>query len=637
MAIISTIGRKALPVRILIGSIYLTLSLGAVSMIYPFLLMLSGTTKSNVDTPEATIIPTFLTNDDALYAKDSEAFFNEELSAYTSSTYDIIPSFRDAIPKKSINKPMIKSWNTFLTTNDLPFYFYNIAYLSVKQSRGTIPLNLRRFKETMSKKYDGDINKLNKALNSDFSSWNSLHLSPEIYFSRTIPFTNPPRPINQALRNFSTTRPISERYYLSITGYYRVQFLQMLYTRDIERYNETHKTNYKSWNDIIFSRRFPTKGTDQEQKDWLDFVRVLLNPIWIKADNEAKPLFQNFLKNKWQDIALLNQIYQSKYNFFDEIPMPNLHSKDIAFADWIAFIQGWGAPDAKKKYQLPEKYIYIDGVDFRFQDYLQTNYKTIATLNKECKTDFKSWTAIMPPQYGTYSMNLMTRKKEVRIEFCKRNIISVLEYVVLHGRGLFNTVVYCLLAIMSALIINPMAAYALSRFKPPSTYKLLLFMMMTMAFPPMVTQIPVFLLLRNFNLLNTFYALILPGMANGYSIFLLKGFFDSLPQELYESAEIDGAGEFRIFWQITMSLSKPILAVIALNAFTLAYSNFIMALLICQDQNMWTIMPWLYQLQQRSTQGVIFASLLIAAIPTFIIFSLCQNIIMRGIVVPVEK
>ncbi|MFA6716985.1 MAG: carbohydrate ABC transporter permease, partial [Victivallaceae bacterium] len=188
-----------------------------------------------------------------------------------------------------------------------------------------------------------------------------------------------------------------------------------------------------------------------------------------------------------------------------------------------------------------------------------------------------------------------------------------------------------------ALIINPLAAYALSRYKPPSAYKILLFLMLTMAFPPMVTQIPIFLMLREFNLLNSFFALILPGIANGYSIFLLKGFFDSLPQELYESAELDGAGEFRIFWQITMSLSKPILAVIGLNAFTLAYSNFMMALLICQDQKMWTLMPWLYQLQQNGSQGVIFASLVIAAIPTFLIFAFCQNIIMRGIVVPVEK
>jgi multiple sugar transport system permease protein len=86
-----------------------------------------------------------------------------------------------------------------------------------------------------------------------------------------------------------------------------------------------------------------------------------------------------------------------------------------------------------------------------------------------------------------------------------------------------------------------------------------------------------------------------------------------------------------------MSLSKPILAVIALRAFTMAYSNFMFAFVTCQDEKMWTLMVWLYQLQQRSGQAVMYASLIIAAIPTFLIFLFCQNIIMRGIVVPSEK
>jgi multiple sugar transport system permease protein len=162
-------------------------------------------------------------------------------------------------------------------------------------------------------------------------------------------------------------------------------------------------------------------------------------------------------------------------------------------------------------------------------------------------------------------------------------------------------------------------------------------MLVTMAFPPMVTQIPVFLQLREFGLLNTFAALVLPGLANGYAIFLLKGFFDSLPRELYEAAQIDGAPEWTMFWHITMSLSKPILAVIALNAFTLAYANFMFALLICQDPDMWTLMVWLYQLQMRSGPGVLYASLILAALPTFLVFLFAQDIILRGIVVPVEK
>ena len=137
--------------------------------------------------------------------------------------------------------------------------------------------------------------------------------------------------------------------------------------------------------------------------------------------------------------------------------------------------------------------------------------------------------------------------------------------------------------------------------------------------------------------MNTFWALILPGMANGFSIFLLKGFFDSLPRELYEAADLDGAGEWTKFWLITMNLSKPVLAVLALGAFTGAYGEFMMALVIIPDQRMWTIMVWLYQLQVGSHATVIYASLVVAAVPTLLVFILCQNLIMRGIVVPSEK
>jgi multiple sugar transport system permease protein len=258
-------------------------------------------------------------------------------------------------------------------------------------------------------------------------------------------------------------------------------------------------------------------------------------------------------------------------------------------------------------------------------------------MNKALDTNYASFDLVDIPQWEYHYGKIMADKARQRWEFATRNFKTVFDYIALQGRGVINTVIYCVLAVLCALTFNPLAAYALSRFQLPSTYKILLFLMLTMAFPQMVTQIPNFLMMRELGLLNTFGALVLPGLANGYSIFLLKGFFDSLPKELYESAMLDGASETRIFLQITMSLSKPILAVIALNAFTHAYSNFMMALLICQDQNMWTLMPWLYQLQQSSCQAVIYASLIIASIPTFLIFMLCQNVIMRGIVVPVEK
>jgi multiple sugar transport system permease protein len=241
------------------------------------------------------------------------------------------------------------------------------------------------------------------------------------------------------------------------------------------------------------------------------------------------------------------------------------------------------------------------------------------------------------PQFAHHAALFREHKADIRRELLTRNFRTVLDYLLFHGRGILNTAVYCTLAVLLALLVNPLAAYALSRFKPSAGPQILLFLLLTMAFPHMVTQIPVFILLRELGLLNTFAALLLPGMASGYSIFLLKGFFDSLPQELYESAQLDGAGEWTLFWRLTMRLSPPILSVIALQAFSVAYANFMYALLICQDPKMWTLMVWLYQLQQRSGPGVVQASLLIAALPTLAVFLACQRVLLRGIVVPVEK
>ena len=83
-----------------------------------------------------------------------------------------------------------------------------------------------------------------------------------------------------------------------------------------------------------------------------------------------------------------------------------------------------------------------------------------------------------------------------------------------------------------------------------------------------------------------------------------------------------------------MNLSKPFLTVIALGAFTGAYANFMMAVIIIPKKDIWTLMVWMYQLQAQSHQSVVYASLVIAAIPIFLVFATCQNISMRGIVVP---
>ncbi|MBL4700734.1 MAG: carbohydrate ABC transporter permease [Phycisphaeraceae bacterium] len=636
MPLISTIGRKSLSVRLLIGSIYLVLTIGSVTMLYPFLLMIAGSTKSNVDINEMRIIPGFLSDDDVLYRKYVEGLFNEYTNNF-KSTYNTEDSkFEVAKVPTQVNDKLVDSWDSFLQRNPLPQHASMVGMMQASVSRSVQPILLRKFMRQLSEEYDDKIENINHALEVEFTNWST-------FVVRDLPKTGrrnviTPSLFNKRLAEFYAQQADVYRYYPSITGMYLSQFLKTQYTRDIDVYNKTHDTHYASYDDVYLPRTYPVDGTPMEKEDWENFVRQSLNLLWLTADESARPIFTEFLKARYPSIDQLNEAYDTNHVNYQAVPMGGMQlSTPKQMVDWQNMIEGWINPDSGKRLIIPLEMIRVDSVDFRYADDLIDQYGTIENVNATLGTHYRNVADIQTPQRQWHYRLFEQIKGDLRWEFCIRNYVTVFNYIVLHGRGVFNTVVYCVLAVIAALIVNPMAAYAMSRYKMPSTYKVLLFLMLTMAFPPMVTQIPNFLMLRELGLLNTFAALILPSLANGYSIFLLKGFFDSLPRELYESAGLDGANEWVMFWQITMNLSKPILAVIALAAFNFAYANFMFALLTCQDEKMWTLMVWLYQLQSNSTQGVVFASLMIAAFPTFIVFAFAQNIIMRGIVVPVEK
>jgi len=355
-----------------------------------------------------------------------------------------------------------------------------------------------------------------------------------------------------------------------------------------------------------------------------DFCQFVLSPEGFFKKLYLKP-------RHTKDIATYNAAHGTAYAAYPGLHLSRTLPTDaspLEQEEWIDFTSHTLSP------------IWVEDTtlltpETQWHDWLASQTNQPAILNSE------SWiltsSSVPMPQLAHHAALFQDHVSELRHEFLIRNYVTVLDYILFHGRGILNTVIYCTLAVLLALLVNPLAAYALSRGQLSMGTQILFFLMLTMAFPHMVTQIPVFILLRELGLLNTFAALLLPGMASGYSIFLLKGFFDSLPRDLYESAQLDGAGEWTLFWHITMRLSTPILSVIALQAFTIAYANFMYALLICQDPKMWTLMVWLYQLQQRVGPGVTQASLLLAALPTLGVFLACQRVLLRGIVVPVEK
>lgn len=274
-----------------------------------------------------------------------------------------------------------------------------------------------------------------------------------------------------------------------------------------------------------------------------------------------------------------------------------------------------------------------------WQEFLLQRYGSLAAVNQAYGWDLGQVESARLPLREAYAVTFAERGWQELFNGMAANYRLVGEYLFVRGQAFGNTVLLVVLSILSALTINPLAAYALSRSGMRAAEKVMLFLLATMAFPAAVTAIPGFLLIRDLGLLNTFAALVMPTMASGLSIFILKGFFDGLPRELYEAAEIDGAREWQIFLRITLPMTTPILAVSALNAFVHAYNSWEWALLVCQHQSRWTLAVWMYQMSQQLVDQpwAVMAGFVLVSLPTAAVFIACQRVILRGIVLPSMK
>ena len=590
MPIILKTENRHISTWLLYAVLYVVLTAGAATMVYPFLQMVSGSVKSRVDAQDLDIVPRFLYDGEMLYRKYEEAKYSEDLQAYVRTTGDSVRNFRSLASPADCKDALVSDWRAFVAEAKMPTGWFLTGFGPTLEGR-IIQKNERAFRNYVRELCDDDVATFRARFEEPIENWFFLKFRPERLTDRKYQVND--TELMRSFYAFKEQLPLEDRIYVS--------------------------------NDNAFERYRRLSGGTREQ-----FIREAIHPQFIVVDGSARPGWVAFLRDRHGSIDVLNKLYGSQYAAFTDIPFPVdrlLASPQLS--DFLLFL-----PDREA---LPLSALSLDTPELRWREFLRAKYATVSAAGDAHGRNYTSFSVIPMPQRELDVAVCRGNGGAIRRRFAAANFKMVFEYVLLYGHGVRNTVVYCLLAIALALLVNPLAAYALSRYELQSQYKILLFLIATMAFPGVVTMIPNFLLLRDLGLLNTFAALLLPAMANGYAIFLMKGFFDSLPKELFEAADIDGATEWHKFWIITMNLSKPVLAVIALGAFNGAYSNFMFAFILCQDRSMWTLMVWLYQLQQFSSQGVVFASLIVAAIPTLLVFVLCQNIIIKGIVVPTEK
>jgi len=204
------------------------------------------------------------------------------------------------------------------------------------------------------------------------------------------------------------------------------------------------------------------------------------------------------------------------------------------------------------------------------------------------------------------------------------------------GKLLFNTVYYAAGALLFQLVLDTAAAYALSKLRPVFGNVVLGAMLATLMIPAMVLIVPQYLTaidlpILHISLLDSPFAIWLPAVANAFNIFLLKRFFDSIPQDLMFAAIVDGAGPLRILWSIILPISRPILGVVSIFAVTAVWKDFLWPKLVEPSPETRTISVGIYAFSGGTPQNVVIAAAVIAAIPTVIFFLIFQRSIMAGL------
>lgn len=651
MAILPTVGRKDPRVRLVIAAIYMALILGGITMVVPFCIMLTSSISNQADYERYDIFPAYFFREDLRFGKFLAEKYTEirfEHFAVAHGAPAEWSTFKDLGFAGSLEnqmadlkvKPMdqlqliSKDYGDFISGYDpgnmFPLFFrwgergmqdfLRQKYQAKVQEKGNQSYSKKQLSEA-------SLELLSRTWNEGiYLFWDFLNFKQEMQYPYHMRRWVPPNePRERDYLEYVKLLPASKK--LPITTHY----LWCLYLLDngvqISKIDEEYKTHYES----IY--KTPTGEVADLPAPLAALWQKFLAEAWpvrlIEIAPDAAAGFQSYLRTKYKTVDALNADAIAKFKSFEEIPSSvRLPEDETLRRVWVEYVL---TVPAEQQTRLSAEGAY--------RAFLKARYPDAALLNKAYGWNLASVDKAELPLREIDYLDYITNKKQSIFLFLTHNFVQIINFIAGRGSSLYNTFILVTLTIIFTLTINPMAAYALSRFRLRLTQQILVYLLATMAFPPEVGMIPGFLLLRDLHLLNTFPALILPGVANGFTIFLLKGFFDSLPKELYEAASIDGASEVRMFTTITLPLCMPILAVIALNAFIAAYGSFMWAFLVCQDSEKWTLMVWLYQFQSQyaSQPHLIMAAIVLTSIPTLIVFVFCQKIILRGIVIPSMK
>ncbi|MBW3633776.1 MAG: carbohydrate ABC transporter permease [Chloroflexi bacterium] len=199
-------------------------------------------------------------------------------------------------------------------------------------------------------------------------------------------------------------------------------------------------------------------------------------------------------------------------------------------------------------------------------------------------------------------------------------------------RWMLNSLIVAAAVTVIKVLIDSMAGYAFAKMSFPGRDALFLVVLMTLMVPFAATLIPLFIIVRNLNLTNTYLGLILPALASPIGIFMMRQFIESLPSDLENAARLDGCTEFQIFRRVILPLMKPGLVVLGVFTFMTQWTSYLWPLVISTREDMLTLTVGVQSLRSLFTVnwGVLSAGAVLSMLPLILVFLFLQRYFIAG-------
>jgi ABC-type glycerol-3-phosphate transport system permease component len=217
--------------------------------------------------------------------------------------------------------------------------------------------------------------------------------------------------------------------------------------------------------------------------------------------------------------------------------------------------------------------------------------------------------------------------------FTAQNYVDLFHKTEVLQRNLFNSLFLASTTVVVQLFFSSLAGYALAKYEFKGKKPLTVLMLATLMIPGQLTMAPLFELLHRLGLVDTYLGLIIPGAVSVFGIFLFRQSILQIPDELLQAARIDGCSEFRIYWDVIMPVSRPIIGAFCLISFMGTWNSFLWPQIILHNRDLFTLPIALSQMIGTYNQeyGMLMAGTLVSVLPVVILFLLLQKEFVAGL------